>query len=69
MPHLDTIIALGTEAADDPGESRETHLCLTAYRTLYVANVTAITTKDPRASDTAHVADYYATFGLACDCW
>ncbi|HYW32889.1 MAG TPA: hypothetical protein VE869_15420 [Gemmatimonas sp.] len=69
MPHLDAIVALGAEAADDPDELRETHLYLTDYRMLYVANVTAITAEDPRACDAHHVPEYYTSSDLTCDCW
>ena len=69
MPHLEEVVALGVEAANDPDETRETHLYLTDYRTLYVANVTAIVTADPRETDPEHVPAYYTTSGLSCDCW
>jgi len=69
MPHLDAIVRLGADAADDTDSQRETHLYLTDYRTLYVANVTAITKSDPRATDAAHVPAYYTSSSLSCDCW
>lgn len=69
MPHLDAIIALGRDAADDPDDSRETHLYLTDYRSLYVADVARIVSNDPRESDAAHVPGYYTKLGLNCDCW
>jgi hypothetical protein len=69
MPHLADILALGNDADADPSESRETHLYLTDYRSLYVADVTHITTADPRADDATHVPGYYARTALNCDCW
>jgi hypothetical protein len=69
MPHLNDIIALGAEADSDPDEARETHLYLTDYRSLYVADITHIATTDPRINDPAHVPAYYAHGKLNCDCW
>ncbi|MBL0171939.1 MAG: hypothetical protein IPP90_14705 [Gemmatimonadaceae bacterium] len=69
MPHLADILALGHEADADPSESRETHLYLTDYRSLYVADITHITTTDPRDRDAEHVPGYYARSNLNCDCW
>jgi len=67
MPHLDDVVALN--AAIDPDALGETHLYLTDYRSLYVADVGLITTNDPRATDAAHVPSYYTTTALNCDCW
>lgn len=68
MPHLADIIALGAESADREPD-HETHLYITDYQSLYVADVTAIVTEDPRASDAGHVPAYYTEGGLQCDCW
>lgn len=69
MPHLADILALGKDADADPSESRETHLYLTDYRSLYVADISHITTTDPRDNDATHVPSYYARSALNCDCW
>lgn len=69
MPHLADILALGRDAEEDPDDTRETHLYLTDYRSLYVADVTDITTVDPHDDDATHVPPYYARSGLHCDCW
>jgi hypothetical protein len=68
MPHLTDVISLGRTAAalDD---AHETHLYLTDYQSLYVADVTAIVTDDPRAADRTHVPPYYDYASLNCDCW
>lgn len=69
MPHLTDIIALGADAESDPDDARETHLYLTDYRSLYVADITNISTTDPRTDDAGHVPAYYAHSQLNCDCW
>lgn len=69
MPHLADILALGDDAIADRNIDRETHLYLTDYRSLFVADVTNITTTDPRDDDATHVPRYYTEGGLACDCW
>ena len=69
MPHLAEILQLGAEADADPSEVREVHLYLTDYRSLYVADVTHISTADPRELDAKHVPAYYARNSLNCDCW
>ncbi len=69
MPHLDAILALGAAAANAADPRDETHLYLTDYRSLYVAEVTAIVADDPRATDGDHVPTYYTTQQLHCDCW
>lgn len=68
MPHLSQILELGrapTLGDADP----EVHLYLTDFQSLYVADVTAIVTEDPREADGAHVPAYYRDSGLQCDCW
>ena len=69
MPHLADVLALDAEADADPDASRETHLYLTDYRSLYVADVAQIITDDPRIDDATHVPAYYAHNKLNCDCW
>ncbi len=68
MPHLDDIVQLGRDSAD-ADRSRETHLYLTDFQSLYVADVTAIVTDDPRGADPEHVPTYYTRQSLNCDCW
>lgn len=68
MPHLNEIIALGGASPDFDG-SHETHLYITDYQSLYVADVSAIVTDDPRTMDAPHVPAYYTSQGLSCDCW
>ena len=68
MPHLDDIVQLGRDSAD-ADRSRETHLYLTDFQSLFVADVTAIVTHEPRESDPTHVPAYYAQQSLNCDCW
>jgi len=70
LPHLDQILALDTELAQEGAEA-ETHLYLTDYRSLYVAHVGEIARDDPQADEAerAHVPEYYARQGLTCDCW
>ena len=54
MPHLAAIIARGRHSVD-LDDTHETHLYLTDYQSLYVADVSAIVTDDPRAGDARHV--------------
>lgn len=68
MPHLTEILELARAAAD-AGDEHETHLYLTDFQSLYVADVTSIVTDDPRGADSAHVPAYYAAQQLNCDCW
>ena len=69
MPHLQDIMAMDRAASEDDGATRETHLYLTDYRSLYVADVTRVVTHDPRDADPQHVPRYYADLRLSCDCW
>ena len=69
MPHPAVILQLGADAEADPNEVREVHLYLTDYRSLYVADVTHISTANPRELDAQHVPAYYARNSLNCDCW
>ncbi len=69
MPHLEDILALGREIETGQFRSREAHLYLTDYRSLYVADIAHVTTTDPRAKDAEHVPDYYVRNALNCDCW
>ncbi len=67
LRHLAQIVEIGAELAAD--ETRECHLYLTDYRSLYVAQVDEIRQDDVRASDSAHVPAYYTKAGLQCDFW
>ncbi len=69
MPHLADILTLAADADNDPSATRETHLYITDFRSLFVADVTHITTSDPRADDATHVPTYYTRSSLNCDCW
>jgi len=67
MPHLEAVVALSPDP--DADLSQEVHLYLTDYRSLYVANVDAVSTADPRHDDLQHVPQYYDAESLQCDCW
>lgn len=67
MPHFEEVLALAESI--DADQAHETHLYLTDYHSLYVADIGDITTDDPRTTDAAHVPDYYAASNLNCDCW
>jgi hypothetical protein len=67
LRHLPAILEIATELEED--ENRECHLYLTDYRSLYVAQVDAITQADIRASSDSRVPAYYARGGLDCDFW
>jgi hypothetical protein len=67
LPHLDELTALERIlAADDPPE---THLYLTDYRSLYVAEVGEIHFDELAEGEERHVPSYYATDHLQCDFW
>ena len=68
MPHLNDVIQLGLDATD-LDDTHETHLYITDYQSLYVADVRWIVTEDPRISDPQHVPAYYDDLALNCDCW
>lgn len=68
MPHLREVLALDPTLITDNSDV-ETHLYLTDYRSLYVADVNCITAADPRTKDSQHVPAYYAAGSLNCDCW
>jgi hypothetical protein len=65
LPHETEIAALATEISG----SDETQLYLTDYRSLYVADLEAITTDDVAVSDPRHVPAYYRQEKLNCDFW
>lgn len=54
-------------ALADP--DRELQFYLTDYRSLYVAEVSAITRADVRKTDVSHVPQYYQTLDVAPECW
>jgi hypothetical protein len=67
LPHLDELKALEQVlASDDPPE---THLYLTDYRSLYVAEVGEIHFDVLDESEADHVPQYYAASRLECDFW
>lgn len=63
LPHLKEICAL-----EDDVDSREVHVYLTDYRSLFVAHLGEITCEDVRELDDEPVPDYYREFS-ECDCW
>ncbi|MEO7647175.1 MAG: hypothetical protein ABIV11_02895 [Gemmatimonadaceae bacterium] len=63
LPHLETICALETDV-----DSREVHVYLTDYRSLFVAHLGEVTCDDIRELDDEPMPDYYKEFG-DCDCW
>lgn len=68
LEHLEEIVALEQSLGDE--STRELHLYLTDYRSLYVAHVAEITTDDILAEgEDDHVPAYYREHRLACDCW
>jgi hypothetical protein len=67
LPHMDSIRAMDDVlSGDDPPE---THLYLTDYQSLYVADLAEIRFEALSASEAAHVPTYYASDRLECDCW
>ncbi len=69
MPHLAEILALDAQVEGDADTDGETHLYLTDYRSLYVADLLGVDADDPRLHDSAHVPAYYTRASLSCDCW
>ena len=69
LPHLDEILAMDAELADQGESGRELHLYLTDYRSLYVGHVYEITAEDVMVDETDHVPAYYRENRLRCDCW
>jgi hypothetical protein len=66
LPHLDRIVALDQELAD---ESRELQFYLTDYRSLYVAEVGSVTREDVRKTEPDHLPAYYQKLDVVPDCW
>jgi hypothetical protein len=64
LPHTKDVLALDSET-----DSRELHLYLTDYRSLYVALVNEISDDADVASDRNHVPAYYGEKELKCDFW
>ncbi len=62
LKHMPQIHEIAAELAGD--ETRECHLYLTDYSSLYVGHVDEIRMEDVRSSDAAHVPAYYAETGL-----
>ena len=69
LPHLDEILAIDAELADQGESGRELHLYLTDYRSLYVGHVHEITAEDVTADEGDHVPAYYREQRLKSDCW
>ena len=67
LEHLADILKLGVGLQS--GDAPETHLYLTDYRSLYVAEVAAIAAENPDLGDPRHTPAYYARNQLVCDCW
>ena len=70
LPHLAEVLQVGAAAKEGEADE-ETHLYLTDYRSLYVADVGEVTEDDPRKEDTeaAFVPSYYKESGREADCW
>ena len=67
LPHMDSIRAIERVlSGDDPPE---THLYLTDYQSLCVAELGGISFGALDASEARHVPSYYAADRLECDCW
>jgi hypothetical protein len=67
LPHMDSIRAIDEVlSGEDPPE---THLYLTDYQSLYVADLAEIRFDALSSSEAAHVPSYYASDRLECDCW
>jgi hypothetical protein len=67
LPHLDSIRAIDAVlSGEDPPE---THLYLTDYQSLYVADLGEIRFEALDASESRHVPGYYAADRLECDFW
>ncbi len=67
LPHLDDIRAI--DATLDSDDAPETHLYLTDYQSLYVADLAEIHFGELLDEEAAHVPSYYATDHLECDFW
>jgi hypothetical protein len=67
LPHLDDIRAIDATLDDD--DAPETHLYLTDYQSLYVADLAEIHFGELPATEATHVPSYYATDHLGCDFW
>lgn len=63
--HQDDIRAIGEAVSSDA----ETHLYLTDYRSLYVADLDEVIEGDLDAAEAAHVPEYYDRNQLHCDFW
>ena len=66
LAHLEEVLAMNDGLEDD---SRELHLYLTDYRSLYVGHVYEITAEDVPKDEGSHVPAYYTERDLHCDCW
>lgn len=66
--HADEIRAIGRTLAASDG-TRETHLYLTDYRSLYVGELLEVVAGDLPAAEHAHLPGYYREESLNCDFW
>ena len=67
LSHLADIRAIDTTLADD--DAPETHLYLTDYQSLYVADLAEIHFEELPTTEARHVPAYYAAEKLSCDFW
>lgn len=67
LAHVADIRAIDERLTEE--DAPETHVYLTDYQSLYVADLAEIRFGDLPASEMAHVPRYYATDRLSCDFW
>lgn len=67
--HADDIRAMDAALEDESREARETHLYLTDYRSLYVADLVEVFEGDLPRPEREHVPAYYEREALNCDFW
>lgn len=67
LAHLEEIRAI--DASLEREDAPETHVYLTDYHSLYVADLGEIRFGDLSATEMSHAPRYYATDGLSCDFW
>lgn len=67
--NVEAVAAIGQAIGEDTEAEHETHLYLTDYRSLYVAEVVEIVVGALDVSELPHVPAYYAEQGLTCDFW
>ena len=67
LAHLEDIRAIDARLGED--DPPETHVYLTDYQSLYVADLAEIHFGELPAGESSHVPRYYGTDGLSCDFW